>query len=99
VGLLLLLGCQKRIKLKVNSWILIVNFKFLVPLTLCISKALQIRAAKVASRSTADEILKFVERKEVEIPIELIDLRELSQAFGRLERGEVSGRIVVDLWK
>ncbi|KAI6192321.1 hypothetical protein M3Y97_00324500 [Aphelenchoides bicaudatus] len=70
-----------------------------VPLLLSLSKELQIRPAKVTNRSTSDEILGFVQRKQIDIPIEIIGLRDLPKTFERLDKGEVNGRIVVDLWK
>jgi D-arabinose 1-dehydrogenase-like Zn-dependent alcohol dehydrogenase len=71
---------------------------FSVPVGLALAKSFQIRATKVASRSTADEILNLVARKQVEIPVEVVRLRELPDAFEQLEKGQVNGRLVVDLW-
>lgn len=65
---------------------------------LTVSKALRVVGSFVGNRQDAVEALDFVARGKVVPQVEVGKLEDVGEVFGRLERGEVSGRVVVKCW-
>ncbi|KAI6176008.1 Alcohol dehydrogenase ADH3 [Aphelenchoides bicaudatus] len=53
----------------------------------------------VGNRQDAIDALDFMKRGLVKVPIELHTLKDLPEIFEKMERGEITGRAVIDLWK
>jgi propanol-preferring alcohol dehydrogenase len=50
-------------------------------------------------RQDAVEALEFVARGQVKAPIEIYCLEDLNDIFDKMEKGQITGRAVIDLWK
>ena len=77
-------GISKEAKIKVD----IFNF---------VARALTIRGSVVGSRQDTQEALEFLENGLIKIPIELVSLDQVPEVFERMSKGEIKGRVVVDM--
>lgn len=62
-----------------------------------VSKALRIIGVAVGDRKEAIETLAFAERGIVKTHFRTAKMEELTAIFGEMERGEMKGRVVLDL--
>uniref|UniRef100_A0A914CEZ7 alcohol dehydrogenase n=1 Tax=Acrobeloides nanus TaxID=290746 RepID=A0A914CEZ7_9BILA len=73
--------------------------KFTLDINLMVFKGVTIKGTLLGSREDMDEVLQFLARGLIDIPIEIMGLSELPNAVKRLENCQVNGRIVLDTSK
>uniref|UniRef100_A0A914CI57 Enoyl reductase (ER) domain-containing protein n=1 Tax=Acrobeloides nanus TaxID=290746 RepID=A0A914CI57_9BILA len=73
--------------------------KFTVDVNLMVFKGVTIKGSLLGSREDLDEVLQFLAKGLIDIPIEIVRLSELPDAVKRLDNRQVKGRIVVDISK
>ena len=73
--------------------------KFTVDTNLMVFKGVTIKGNLLGSREDMDEVLQFLARGLIDIPIEIVGLSELPTAIQRLDNCQVKGRIVLDTSK
>ena len=73
--------------------------KFTVDTNLMVFKGITIKGNLLGSREDLDEVLQFMARGLIDIPIEIMGLSELPNAIKRLDSCQVNGRIVLDTSK
>uniref|UniRef100_A0A914QI29 alcohol dehydrogenase n=1 Tax=Panagrolaimus davidi TaxID=227884 RepID=A0A914QI29_9BILA len=62
-------------------------------------RIITIKGTFVGSRVDADEALEFFARGLIDIPIEIFALKDIPKVYDRMQKGEIRGRVVVDLSK
>uniref|UniRef100_A0A914EHG3 alcohol dehydrogenase n=1 Tax=Acrobeloides nanus TaxID=290746 RepID=A0A914EHG3_9BILA len=73
--------------------------KFSVNTNLMVFKGITIKGTFLGSREDVAEVLQFLARGLIDIPIEIVGLSELPDAIKRLDNCQVKGRIVLDTSK
>uniref|UniRef100_A0AC34GXS2 Enoyl reductase (ER) domain-containing protein n=1 Tax=Panagrolaimus sp. ES5 TaxID=591445 RepID=A0AC34GXS2_9BILA len=64
-----------------------------------VARAITIKGTLVGSRVDTDEAIEFFARGLVDIPIEIHSLKDVPEIYDRMQKGEIRGRVVVDLSK
>ena len=62
-------------------------------------RAITIKGSYVGSRQDADEAIDFLKRGLIDFPFEILPLEALPSVYDRMRKGQISGRVVLDLWK
>jgi propanol-preferring alcohol dehydrogenase len=70
---------------------------FPTPIFDVVLKRLTIRGSIVGTRKDLQEALQFAEEGKVQATIETQPLEAINEVFGRLRRGAVQGRVVLQL--
>ena len=70
---------------------------FPAPIFDVVLKRLTIRGSIVGTRKDLQEALQFAEEGKVQATIETQPLEAINEVFGRLRRGAVQGRVVLQL--
>ncbi|KAI6229579.1 alcohol dehydrogenase [Aphelenchoides besseyi] len=71
--------------------------QFTAQLPLTVTKFIQIKGSYVGNRRDAEEAMDFYARGRIRCPSEMVTLDQLPIIFKRLDRGEITSRVVVDL--
>ncbi|CAD5216924.1 unnamed protein product [Bursaphelenchus xylophilus] len=64
-----------------------------------IVRTITVTTSAVGSRQDVDEALEFFARGQIKIPVEIATLEDLPKTFERMQKCEISGRVVLDMWK
>ena len=59
-------------------------------------KGLTVRGSIVGTRQDLEEALDFYARGKIHPTVESASLDDVNEVFGRMERGQIDGRIVID---
>lgn len=70
-----------------------------VPVFSAVARSVSVRGSYVGNRQDTAEAIDFFSRGLIECPIKVVPLSQLNNVYDQLARGEVVGRIVVDLTK
>ncbi|CAD5216904.1 unnamed protein product [Bursaphelenchus xylophilus] len=62
-------------------------------------RTITVKGSYVGTRQDTDEALKFFARGQVKIPTEVAPLSELPAIYERMQKYQINGRVVLDLWK
>ncbi|CAD5213125.1 unnamed protein product [Bursaphelenchus okinawaensis] len=62
-------------------------------------KCITVKGSYVGCRQDAIEALDFLRRGKIDVPIEVLPLKELPNVFDKMDKGELKGRVVLDLTK
>ncbi|CAD5212524.1 unnamed protein product [Bursaphelenchus okinawaensis] len=62
-------------------------------------RAITVKGSYVGTRQDTDEALGFFARGQVKIPTEVVPLSELPAIYDRMQKYQINGRVVLDLWK
>ncbi|KAI6213089.1 hypothetical protein M3Y94_00108500 [Aphelenchoides besseyi] len=61
-------------------------------------RAITVKGSYVGNREDTVEAIEFFSRGLIKIPVEIQPLSQLPNVFDRMHKGEINGRIVLDLW-
>ncbi|CAN3376403.1 hypothetical protein DIURU_004297 [Diutina rugosa] len=70
-----------------------------VPVFSAVARSVSVRGSYVGNRQDTAEAIDFFARGLITCPIEVVPLGQLSHVYDRLAKGDVVGRVVVDLEK
>uniref|UniRef100_A0AC35FDP7 Enoyl reductase (ER) domain-containing protein n=1 Tax=Panagrolaimus sp. PS1159 TaxID=55785 RepID=A0AC35FDP7_9BILA len=62
-------------------------------------RVITIKGSYVGSRADMDEAIDFFARGLIDIPIEIYALEDIPKVYDRLHKGDIRGRVVIDLSK
>ncbi|CAD5232651.1 unnamed protein product [Bursaphelenchus xylophilus] len=64
-----------------------------------VTRSVTVKGSYVGSRQDTDDALKFLQRGQIKIPIKVLPLESLTEVFDNMINHQVTGRVVLDLWK
>lgn len=62
-------------------------------------RCITVKGSHVGTRHDMDEALDFFARGQVKIPVEVVPLKQLPEVYRRMDKNEIKGRVVLDMWK
>jgi propanol-preferring alcohol dehydrogenase len=62
-------------------------------------KTITIKGSLIGSRVDTDEAIDFFARGLINVPIEIVSLKDVPNVYDRMQKGQIKGRVVVDLSK
>ncbi|CAD5213101.1 unnamed protein product [Bursaphelenchus okinawaensis] len=75
------------------------NAKLDADIVSTVLRNITIRTSYVGTRQDTDEALDFLARGKVKVPIEIRPFSRLVESLEQVGKGQVQGRIVIDLWQ